>query len=80
MGDCLLQGREDGRPVISLSTLRQKHGPGLKAAGAVFQWHRGRAGRPVIAGWKNIIMNYFIRLQQQTYEEKKGGKTYKGKL
>lgn len=80
MSNYLLQGwkeiheklfcREDGRPVISLATLIQKHGPGLKRCGAVFQWHRGRANRPVIAAWPSIIQNYFIRLQQKTYAEK----------
>ena len=90
MSDYLLQGwkeihedlfcRRDGRPVISLSTLMYKHGPGLKAAGAVFKWHRGRGVRPVIAGWKSVIMNYFILLGQQVEAEKEKGKTHKGKL
>lgn len=90
MSDYLLQGwkeiheklfcREDGRPVTSLSTLMQKHGPGLKEVWAVFQWHRGRVGRPVIAGWRSIIQNYFIRLQQETYEAKKKGLNCWGRL
>lgn len=90
MADYLLQGweeihrelfcREDGMPVMSLSTLMQRHGPGLKAAGAVFKWHKGRVGRPIIAGWRSVIMNYFILLGQLEDAEKEKGMTHKGKL
>lgn len=90
MMDCLLEGwqeihrelfcRENGKAVISLSTLRQKHGPGLKRTGAVFKWNKGRANRPIIAGWRSVIMNYFILLGQQVEAEKEKGKTHKGKV
>ena len=55
---------EIGRRIISLSTLRQKHGPKLKACGAVYSYHRGKARTKVIAGWFSVIQNYFIKLGQ----------------
>ena len=74
--DCLLVGWEEihqelfignnGKTLISYQTLTNKHGPGLKAAGAVFRWTTGRgyAKRARIAGWKSVIQNYFIKLGQ----------------
>ena len=51
--------------MISISTLRQKHGPKLKSSGAVFAYRRGMSRTPAIAGWKSIIQNYFVRLGQK---------------
>ena len=58
---------DDGRILLSLSSLMQKYGPGLKASGAIKPWviGRGRARYHVVAGWKNTIENYFIRLGQK---------------
>ena len=53
-----------GKVLISYETLYKKHGPGLKAAGAVFRWYRGMSRIRVIAGWKSVIQNYFIKLGQ----------------
>lgn len=53
-----------GKPMLSLSTLQQKHGPKLKACGAVFAYRRGMSRTPAIAGWLSIIQNYFIKLGQ----------------
>ena len=53
-----------GKPMISISTLRQKHGPGLKAAGAVYFYKRGKSATPSISGWLSVIQNYFIKLGQ----------------
>ena len=54
-----------GKVMISISTLQQKHGPKLKACGAVFSYRRGMARTPAVAGWKSIIQNYFIKLGQK---------------
>lgn len=53
-----------GKPMISMSTLMQKHGSGLKACGAVFAYRRGKARTHSISGWKSVIQNYFIKLGQ----------------
>ena len=66
-----------GRMIISLSTLRQKHGPKLKACGAVYPYHRGKARTRVIAGWFSVIQNYFIRLGQLEDAERVKAKTLK---
>lgn len=78
--DCLLIGWKDiyqelfhsdnGKALISYQTLIKKHGPGLKAAGAVFKWKRTRARTNVIAGWRSVIQNYFILLGQQEDAER----------
>jgi len=80
--DCLLVGWDeihdvlftgnDGKKHISFKTLVNKHGPGLKASGAVFRWTTGRgyAKRARIAGWKSVIQNYFILLGQQEDAER----------
>lgn len=55
----------DGKPSISLSTLQNKYGPGLKASGVVFSWRSGGPWkRPVMAGWKSKIMSHFTKLAQ----------------
>lgn len=54
-----------GKRMISIHTLKQKHGPNLKACGAVFAYRRGKARTPSIAGWKSVIQNYFILLGQK---------------
>jgi len=54
-----------GKVMISMSTLTQKHGPKLKACGAVFYYRRGMSRTPAIAGWFSVIQNYFIKLGQQ---------------
>ena len=56
---------DTGKKSISIQTLERKHGPGLKACGAVFAYNRGHARTPAIAGWRSVIQNYFIRLGQQ---------------
>lgn len=56
---------DNGKEMISRGTLEQKHGPELKACGAVFKYQRGHARTRVIAGWLRIIQNYFIKLGQQ---------------
>ncbi len=61
---------EKGKPVISLSSLQQKYGPGLKAAGAVMRWKRGPKKTMTIAGWRNVIQNYFIKLGQEEDAER----------
>ena len=53
-----------GKILISQALLQQKHGPKLKSCGAVFKYHRGHARTRVIAGWKSVIQNYFIKLGQ----------------
>jgi len=53
-----------GKPLISYQTLVIKHGPGLKACGALFKWKRTKARTNCIAGWRSLIQNYFIRLGQ----------------
>ncbi len=62
----------NGKKHISFKTLVNKHGPGLKAAGAVFRWTTGRgyAKRARIAGWRSVIQNYFILLGQQEDAER----------
>ncbi len=59
-----------GLQTISLSTLKQKHGPKLKACGAVFKYSITKARTPVIAGWKSVIQNYFILLGQKEDAER----------
>ncbi len=59
-----------GKVIISQATLEQKHGPKLKACGAVFKYHRGHARTRVIAGWRSVIQNYFILLGQQEDAER----------
>lgn len=59
-----------GKPVISQATLEQKHGPGLKATGAVFRYLRGPKKTNTIAGWASIIQNYFIKLGQEEDAER----------
>ena len=66
-----------GKSGISISTLRQKHGPGLKAVGAVFAYRRGKARTPSISGWKSIIQNYFIKLGQLEDAERVKAKALK---
>ena len=66
-----------GKKIISLSTLQQKHGPKLKACGAVFTHHRGHARTRVIAGWKSVIQNYFIKLGQLEDAERVKAKALK---
>ena len=61
---------EKGKPLISYQTLVKKHGPGLKASGAVLKWCRGKARTPCIAGWKSVIQNYFILLGQKEDAER----------
>ena len=56
---------DKGRKLISLSTLMQKHGSELKACGAVFRYKVGHQRTRVIAGWRNVIHNYFIKLCQE---------------
>lgn len=70
--DCILIGwheiyeklfcSENGTKSMSMQTLRNKHGPGLKACGALFSYNRGHARTPAIAGWQSVIQNYFIKL------------------
>ena len=67
-----------GKVMISISTLRQKYGPGLKACGAVFSYRRGMARTPAISGWKSVIQNYFILLGQQEDAERIKKKLLKG--
>jgi hypothetical protein len=54
-----------GKPSFSIHTLMIKHGPGLKACGAVFSFKRGHQRTHCIAGWRIPIQNYFIKLGQQ---------------
>ena len=54
-----------GKRMMSISTLQQKYGPKLKSCGALFKYHRGSARTRVIAGWKSVIQNYFIKLGQE---------------
>ena len=68
---------EKGRVSISMSTLQQKHGPKLKACGAVFRYQTGRSRTNVIAGWSNVIQNYFIKLAQQDDVERRERKKAK---
>ena len=56
---------DNGKRYISYQTLVKKHGPGLKASGAVFKWKTGKSRMNVIAGWTSVIQNYFIKLGQQ---------------
>ena len=53
-----------GKQMISIHTLMIKHGPKLKASGAVFAYRRGMSRTPAISGWKSVIQNYFIKLGQ----------------
>ena len=55
---------EDGRKIISIHTLMKKHSAKLKASGAVFRYQSGHQRTNVIAGWKSVIQNYFIKLGQ----------------
>ena len=59
-----------GKRIISLSTLQQTHGPKLKACGAVFRYRVGHQRTYVVAGWRNVIQNYFIKLGQETEAKK----------
>ena len=61
---------EKGRKLISLPTLTQKHGPKLKACGAVFRYQVKHSRTNVIAGWRNVIQNYFIKLGQEEDAER----------
>lgn len=67
----------NGKRSISLSTLMQKHGPGLKACGAVFKYQLGRRRTNTIAGWLSVIQNYFIRLGQEEDAERQKAKLAK---
>lgn len=62
---------ENGKPVISLSTLMRKYGPELKELGVVFEWQVGRNKRRTIVGWTSTIKRYFILRQQEEYEKRK---------
>ncbi len=66
-----------GKPSISCQTLTKKHGPGLKASGAVFKWKRTKARTPCIAGWTSVIQNYFIKLGQKEDAERRKAKLAK---
>ena len=66
-----------GKVMLSKATLEQKHGPKLKACGAVFSYRRGKARTPSISGWKSIIQNYFIKLGQLEDAERVKAKALK---
>lgn len=67
----------NGKRSISLSTLMQKHGPGLKACGAVFKYQLGHSRTNTIAGWLSVIQNYFIKLGQKEEAERTKAKLAK---
>ncbi|MCK5616389.1 hypothetical protein KAR91_81760 [Candidatus Pacearchaeota archaeon] len=72
---------KEGKPVISLSTLRAKHGPGLRASGVVFLWNSGsKCKRPIIAGWRSKIISYFTKLGQLEDAERVKRKADKKRL
>lgn len=67
----------NGKRLISFDTLYKKHGPGLKRSGAVFRWCRGKSRVHVVAGWRNVIQNYFIKLGQEEDAERQKAKLAK---
>jgi len=78
MEDYLLVGWErihkmfcdkDGNPVISLSTLQQTHGPGMKRLGVVMELHLGRGKRPTICAWPSMVGNYFSYIQREKWKK-----------
>lgn len=60
---------ENGRPIISISTLQQKYGSELKELGIVFRWKMGPTKRPMVACWPSKVRSWWIRKQQQLYEK-----------
>lgn len=68
---------DTGKVLISIQTLERKYGPGLKASGVIFEYCRGQSRIRVIAGWKSVIQNYFIKLGQKEDAERRKAKLVK---
>lgn len=54
---------QDGNAIISLSTLKKKHGDDMKKLGVVLKMNFGRSKRPIICAWPSRIMWYFTYRQ-----------------
>jgi len=61
---------QDGKPLMSESSLRQKYGPELQELGVIFRYSLGKSKRPVVAAWPSKIRNWWTRKQQQAWMER----------
>lgn len=68
---------QEGKAIMSLSSLQQKYGPELKELGILFRWRIGVGGHVMVACWPSKLRNWWVRKQQQLYQQ--GKKAWEGK-
>jgi len=60
---------KNGKPVISLQTLRQTYGPDMKRMGVAIEFNTGSQKRPSICAWPSKVQMYWQIRQQKKWEK-----------